>query len=480
MDHLSQTKIPVLIVDDEWQTLQSCRIVLRTSGISPVLLCQDSREVLKLLSEKEVGLLLLDLSMPHLSGQELMPRIREEYPEIPVIIITGADEVETAVECMKQGAFDYMVKPVEKSRLVSGVKKALNLIELERENRLLRKRILSQEIECPDAFSEIITNNESMRSIFQYVEAIATTNRSVLITGETGVGKELMARAIHKLSGVEGGFVAVNVSGLDDNLFADTLFGHAKGAFTGAGNARAGLVEKAAGGVLFLDEIGELISASQVKLLRLIQEREYMPLGSDTLKSSKARILVATNQELMELMKGKRFRKDLYYRLRTHHIHLPPLRERIDDVPLLVDHFLTEAADALGKRKPTPPAELYTLLSTYHFPGNIRELQSMVFDAVSKHKARKLSLESFKSHIFRDGRPMEGRRETSFPKGKSPVSFSERLPTIKEATRQLVLEAMKRAKGNQSIASRLLGISQQALSSRLKRMEEEQIPQDFL
>jgi len=468
MSELTPTSLPVLVVDDEIQTLQSCTIVLRASGIPSVLCCQDSRQVMDLLSRQEIGVLLLDLSMPHITGDELLPLIREEYPEIPVIIITGANDVETAVECMKKGSFDYMVKPMEKSRLISGVKRALELRALEMENRLLRQRILSDRIERPEVFVEIVTNHETMKAIFQYVEAISVTSQPVLITGETGVGKELMAIAIHRLSCLKGSFVAVNVSGLDDNLFADTLFGHKKGAFTGADGARGGLVEHASGGTLFLDEIGDLSISSQIKLLRLIQEGEYLPLGCDAVKKTDVRIVVATNQDLHELMRQGRFRKDLYYRLQTHHVHIPPLRERLSDLPLLVDLFLDRASTSLGKKKPTPPPELFTLLSAYDFPGNIRELDSMIFDAVSKHKSRKLSLDLFKNRIFKESPPEIEEESKEYKKEHPALLFAGILPSIKEATQALIAEAMKRANGNQSIAARFLGISQQALSRRLK------------
>jgi DNA-binding NtrC family response regulator len=242
--------------------------------------------------------MLLDLSMPHISGGELLSLVNKDFPEVPIIIITGSNDVETAVACMKSGAFDYMVKPVEKSRLISGVKRAIEIRELQRENRLLRARVLLGEMEHPEAFSEIITDSEAMRSIFQYIEAISNTSQPVLITGETGVGKELVARAIHRLSNRKGDFVPVNVAGLDDNIFADTLFGHKKGAFTGADQPRSGMIEQASGGTLFLDEIGDLSPASQVKLLRLLQDGEFFPLGSDIVKHSDARVVVATNQNL--------------------------------------------------------------------------------------------------------------------------------------------------------------------------------------
>ena len=336
------------------------------------------------------------------------------------------------------------------------------------------KVTMSDTLKESEAFAEIITVNPEMLAIFRYIESIAEACQPVLVTGETGVGKELIAKYIHEISKVKGNMVIVNVAGLDDNVFSDTLFGHVRGAFTGAEQDRRGLVEQAAGGTLFLDEIGDLSPASQVKLLRLLQNGEYLPLGQDEPRYTDAFILTATNEDLWDLQRAGKFRKDLNFRLRTHHIHIPPLCERMDDIPLLVEHFLEEAASVLKKKKPTPPKELFTLLKTYSFPGNIRELRAMVFDAVSRHKSKILSQDVFKAHIARE---QESRSKPTEPEidELSPFKFLKELPTIKRATRMLVNEAMKRANGNQSIASRMLGISQPALSKRLKiqRMERE-------
>jgi len=462
----------VLMVDDEVQTLNSFEMVLRSANVNNLIRCQDSREVMPLLSRQEIEVMLLDLSMPHMTGQELLSIVANDFPEIPVIIITGSNDVDTAVRCMKSGAFDYMVKPVEKSRLISGVKRAIEIRELQRENKWLRAQVLSDKLEHPEVFSEIITNSPAMKSIFQYVEAISLSPQPALITGETGVGKELVARAIHRLSRRAGAFVPVNIAGLDDNVFADTLFGHRKGAFTGADQTRSGLVEQASGGTLFLDEIGDLSPASQVKLLRLSQDGEFFPLGSDVARRSDARVLVATNQDLEALQSSGKFRKDLYYRLCAHHVHLPPLRERREDLPLLIDYFLETASQTLGKKKPTPPRELFALLSTYHFPGNLRELQSMILDAVSSHKSGKLSMEVFKSYI-RQKHPTFDIDSKQLPSGQaSLISFSEQLPTFKQAEQFLLSEAMKRAKGNQAIAAQMLGITRQALNKRLKGISQ--------
>jgi DNA-binding NtrC family response regulator len=460
---------PVMLVDDEVQTLDSFEIALRSASMNNFIRCGDSREVMPLLSSGEIEVMLLDLRMPYVSGEELIPMLRSGYPEVPVIVITGANDVETAVKCMKHGAFDYMVKPVEKSRLVGGVKRAVELRELQRENRLLKARVLSDRLEHPGVFSEIVTNSARMHSIFHYVEAISASPRPVLITGETGTGKELVAEAVHALSNRTGDFVPVNVAGLDDTVFADTLFGHHKGAFTGAEQARKGLIERASAGTLFLDEIGDLSTASQVKLLRLLQDGDYFPLGSDVAKRSDARIVFATNQDLDALQVTGKFRKDLYYRLGDHHIHIPALRDRMEDLPLLLAHFLEKAAEILVKKKPTPPNELLTLLSTYHYPGNIRELESMVFDAVSSHKSGKLSMEVFKSHIHKKDPAFETQPGRLRQNDRVLISFSAQLPTLKQTEKLLIAEAMKRSNGNQSIAAQGLGITRQALNRRLKK-----------
>ena len=461
---------PVLLVDDEENFLFSASFILNADGITNTMQCQDSRKVMPLLAKKEFSAVLLDIMMPHKSGKELLLEINRDYPGLPVIMSTAINEVETAVECMKCGAFDYMVKPIDDARLISSMRRAIELGDLRSENIMLKRYLLSDEIEHPEAFNEIITQNSSMRSIFQYAEAIAGTTMPVLITGETGVGKELVANSIHKLSERRGEFVPVNVAGVDDQLFSDTLFGHKRGAFTGANQDRKGLIEKAVGGTLFLDEIGDLSIESQVKLLRLLQEGKYLPLGADIQKHTDSRMIVATNQNLDELQQTGKFRKDLYYRLQTHHIHIPPLARRPDDIKILVDHFLKKAAKALKKKAPSPPRELYILLENYSYPGNVRELESMIFDAVSRHKSGILSMDSFKGKISIKAEtqvPSEGKEAKSNERRR--IFFNDTLPTLKEAEQLIIDEALKRANGNQTIAARLLGLTRRALNNRLNR-----------
>ena len=464
---MTESAVPqfaILLVDDEPAWLRSVSLTLARAGINNILTCSDSRQVPDILAAGEVRLVLLDLTMPHLTGEALLMLIAERHPELLTIVVSGMNQLETAVRCMKLGAFDYFVKTIEEDRLVTGVLRAIRVLELEGENRAISDRILSSELRHPEAFVDIVTADRTMLGIFSYIEAVATSRQPLLITGESGVGKELVARAVHSLSGNSGPLVAVNVAGLDDPVFADTLFGHVRGAYTGAEQARHGMIEEAADGTLFLDEIGDLSIPSQVKLLRLLQEGEYFPLGSDRPKRLKARIIVATHQDLRAKEEAGEFRRDLYYRLRTHQILLPPLRERTADIPLLLDFFLGEAAASLDKRKPTPPKELAQLLATYSFPGNLRELRAMVYDAVSVHRDRILSLDTFKKAIG----PFGGRAPVSAAPDRNIFAGVERLPTFAEAAELLVTEAMARSGGNQTIAARLLCISQPALSKRLK------------
>ena len=463
---------PVLLVDDEPQVLLSFSAQLKLEGINNLLTCQDSRQVGSLVEAQPVETVVLDLSMPYISGQELLSTLAADHPEVPVIVVTGLDDVSTAVQCIKAGAYDYLVKPLEEGRLVTTVRRALAYREMRQEIDQLKDRMLSGRLKNPAAFAHIVTGNQAMLAACQYVESVAETAQPVMITGETGTGKQLFAEAVHRASGRPGELVRVNVAGLDDNMFSDTLFGHVKGAFTGADRPRPGLVEKAKGGTLFLDEIGDLAPASQVKLLDLLQNRQFLPLGQDETRRTDARIVVATNRELDDMRRSDTFRRDLYYRLRAHHLNLPPLRRRLDDLPLLVEHFLAEAAEAMGKAKPTPPSELYDLLATYHFPGNVRELQAMVMEAVSKHAGRMLSLDSFKEHVDRERGPSSADEQAALKSDSVLFSDLEMLPTLKQAGELLVREALERANGNLSAAARVLGISRQALSKRLKRYED--------
>lgn len=463
----------VLLVDDEPSFLRSLSILLeRTGPISNIQCCQDSRRVMGILDQGQTGLVLLDLTMPHISGETLLKKITQEHPHIGVIIISGMNQLETAVRCMQLGAYDYFVKTTEEDRLISGVRRAIQLIELQLENRAMRTRLLSDTLEHPEAFADIVTCDKNLRAVFQYLESVAQSTQPILVTGESGVGKELIVQSAHRLSGAEGPLVALNVAGLDDNIFADTLFGHCQGAYTNAIHARGGMIAEATHGTLFLDEIGDLSIASQVKLLRLLQNGEYYPLGTDKPKHMSARVIVSTAQDLEEKRHSGQFRKDLYYRLRTHHVNIPPLRKRRADIVLLLDYFLNEAANEMGKTTPAIPKELPVLLASYHFPGNVRELKAMVYDAVSTHRFGVLSMGTFKRAM----QPLSASFDKVAPFQAShdrPFEMVEQLPKLGEVETLLIKEAVRRCGGNQSIASHLLGISQPALSKRLKKISSD-------
>lgn len=479
MDNGNLNTLPILIVDDEELWLHGISLTLeRFGGFNNIIQCQRSLEVMDILSNNEVGLILLDLVMPELSGEQLLATIGESYPEIPVIVITGMNQAEIGLKCMKLGAFDFFVKTVGKDELIACINRALRLLEMRNLTENLTKHFFSENLAHPEAFSQIITQDPRMKSIFRYIEAVNQSHRPLLINGESGTGKEMIARAAHQVSRPEDPFVSINVAGLDDNVFSDTLFGHVKGAFTGAENDRIGLIKKAGKGVLFLDEIGDLSISSQTKLLRILQEREYMPLGSDDSIKTDARFFFSTNKDLEQEMKNGKFRKDLYYRIKTHHIYLPPLRERLCDLPLLLNFFVDKASSTVGVEVPRWRPKVVDFLQQYRFPGNVRELGSIIFDAVCQSKGGFISIESVlksiepglkRDHIGNGGSEIEHANLIGFP---------VKLPTIRQMNKILIEEAMQRSNGNQTSAAGLLGISQPSLSRRLKMIKEETTTKD--
>ncbi|RMD73268.1 MAG: sigma-54-dependent Fis family transcriptional regulator [Lentisphaerae bacterium] len=491
----------ILAVDDDPVCRSMLERILKKIGV--ICFCFDNGvQAIDFLANEQphLDMIFLDVVMPELDGFQLFEKLRQfpKYNSTPVIFITALTDQEAIQKCFLIGGNDYIAKPIRDTELLARFKLHHDLLkhreevgELERENQDLRKRLLTGQLEKPEKFRRILTRSTQMQAIFQYVESISKTSRPVFITGETGTGKELIAQVIHELSERKGKFVPLNVAGLDDNLFSDTLFGHVKGAFTGAVSDRSGLIEEAANGTLFLDEIGDLDMLSQVKLLRLLQEGEYYPLGSDSRKYSNARIVVATHQNIPKLVEKGKFRKDLYYRLRTHHVHIPPLRQRKCDLEILVRHFVTQAAQTLNRKPPKIPDGLIELLEKYSFPGNIRELEGIVFDAVSCARKDILDIEMFRYALAKHAEDErffhtveDDRSVTSHPSEPggypSPHSRSlldqfvnDRFPTLKEITEQIVQEALQRTNGNQAEAAKLLGITRQALNKRLKKYREQ-------
>jgi DNA-binding NtrC family response regulator len=462
---------PIMLVDDEPQVLSLLNSFLLNEGFSNVSTFDDSQRALEQFKIEEFALAVIDLNMPGLEGRELLKRFSEIKPNVPVIVVTADSQIETAIDCMKTGAADYLTKPVSVARLLVSVRRVLELRRVSEDLTLLDQGPEGGSSARMPHIPALITQNREMVTLLRYVEVVAKSRQPVLISGETGVGKELVAQAVHALSGFKGGFVSINIAGLDDQMFSDTLFGHRRGAFTGALNDRDGLIMKAANGTIFLDEIGEMNELSQIKLLRLLQENEYYQIGSDFPLRCSARLVVATNRNLWQRMNAGQFRKDLYYRLCTHQVEIPPLRKRSGDIPLLLDHYIELAAKELGKDKPSYRKELVDFLVTYRFPGNIRELQSLVHDLVNRTTTPWLSTTLLKE-IIAHGRgpemiePDPGQAATS--PGSDSISFSS-FPTLKCAESFLIDRALELAGNNQGSAARMLGITRQALNNRLNR-----------
>lgn len=460
---------PILIVDDQRVSMAVISAAMDQGGYGNHICCLDERGVMDILDHLEVEIILLDMLMPHISGENLLSQILANFPDIPVIMTTGLSDTPTVVRCMQKGAYDYITKPFDMDQLIAAVKRAIEFRELTRQDVRLSQNLPSDTPITSEYFKGIITNDSKMKSLFRYCEATAPGKQPVLISGETGTGKELMARAFHSASNRKGEFVAVNAAGIDNHAFSDTLFGHDKGAFTGADKPRPGFINKAAGGTLFLDEIGELCNQSQIKLLRVIQEKEFIPLGSDRPIPTDARIIIATHKNLDELQNQGKFRQDLYFRLRTHHMEIPPLRERKEDISLLIEYFIQRASHEFNKKKPAYPPELVQLLKVHAFPGNIRELRAMVYDAVARHTSKTLSTEAFKKYIF----PRSQSPQELIPtQSENIFTGCETLPTLKIAAEALVDKAMQKSGNNQKIAAAMLGISPPALNKRLKQRAE--------
>ena len=446
----------VLVVDDDPSVLDSVRWTLTSADLGPVETCSDPREVLDHVTET-TRVVLLDLVMPHKSGEEVLAEVREAHPEVQVVVVTSDARVETVVRCVQAGAADFLAKPVHGELLVSRVRRALEQCALRTEASELRERWQDPTPRNPAAFADILTHDPAMRRIFAYLEVVAPSSEPVLITGETGTGKELAARALHTCSRRRGPFVAVSVAGLDETLFSDTLFGHVRGAYTGSEGARRGAMERAAGGTIFLDEIGDLSEPSQLKLLRVLQEREFHPLGSDQPVPLRARVVAATHRPKATL------RPDLYYRLRGYQVRMPPLRERPADLAPLLEHFVAQAATDLRRAPPKVGAGLVRGLRSYPFPGNVRELRALAFHGVAM-AGRSLELRDV-THLMEGGHTPGD----DLPELGRVLSDDE----MTELRRRNILRALEQTRWRVSGpggAAELLGVAPTTLASRIKRL----------
>ena len=450
---------PILLVDDEPSWLHSLSFTLEYSGnYNNLLICNNSRELIGMLRCQEVGLVLLDLVMPHIGGEDLLVQVVQEFPDVPVIVLSGLNQLETAVRCMKLGAFDYYVKTTEPDRLIGGIEKALGMRALRRENRELSSRLLRRELQHPELFAAFATRSQKLEAVFHYLEAIAGSTEPLLISGEPGTGKDLAARALHALVSPAGPMVAVAGADLNEREFILRLCGTEQ---------QPGLLDQSRGGVLHIDGIDNLPIPSQVKLVQLLQQGEYLPAGVTVPRRLEVRLVCSTSSDLAEAVGECRFRKDLYYRLSMHQVRMPPLRERLEDLPLLLEQFVAESCAALKRRKPALPRNLPALLASYPFPENIKELRELVASAVAQSPLGRLSLEPFRHYFNRpEATPVDAAQT-----GTPLLLVPGRLPTLAEARDLVIQEALRRANGNQSIAARLLGISQPALSIHLKKAQ---------
>lgn len=453
----------IVIVDDEQEITRSYEIFLRKFGHSNYKLFNLPEDCLKSLDDEEPAVVFLDLRMPGISGEELLEEIRGRYCNTSIFIVSGTEEVETAVRCIRNGALDYLVKPIDKDRFHTAIFKGLEVYGIKSELLSIKSGLnVSEDVNL--AFQNIITRDKSMSRMFSYIEAVSEGDNPILITGETGTGKDLLAEAAHKCSGRGGEYIPVNVSALDENMFNDTLFGHKKGAFTGADKDRSGLLSKADSGTIFLDEIGDLKESSQIKLLRVIQNREYMQIGSDIPKKTNARIIAATNADLRQKVDEGSFRQDLFYRLSAHTVYIPALRERRDDIEMLFHYFYVRELNNFGLESEDVPADFLSALTSHGFPGNVRELESVITDYVILYKNSKITKSELKNFLSDHNiKPATQKQEDG-----ADFEYQGNFPTFKEMEVILLEEALKRTGGNQSRAASMLGISRQAMNKRIK------------
>ncbi|WP_025323226.1 sigma-54-dependent transcriptional regulator [Deferrisoma camini] len=445
------TKPRILVVDDDRGHRTMLRALLAGAGYE-TLEADDGDAGVDAVRTHPVDAVLLDLRMPRVGGIEALEAIKAVRPDLPVIVLTAYASVDTAVAAMKKGAFDYLTKPVDAADLSRVLDKALEFRRLEEEIRLLRER-LGERFD----FSSIIGRSRPMRELFETLALVAPSDATVLITGESGTGKELVANAIHQNSPRrDKPFVKVNCAALHENLLESELFGHERGAFTGATAQRKGRFELAHGGTLFLDEIGDMSPATQAKVLRVIQEGEFERLGGTRTLRVDVRVIAATHRDLEAMVAEGAFRQDLYYRLSVVPVHLPPLRDRPEDIPLLAEHFLRIYAEK--NRKPvagfTP--EAMDLLVRHDWPGNVRELQNAVERAVILCLGERITPQELPPAL----------QGAAAAAPQAPIPAGPR--TLKDAERELILRTLEQTGGNRTRAAQILGISRQTLINKLK------------
>lgn len=446
----------ILVVDDEKSQREILKAILEDEGYV-VQTAGSGREALRLSKSTTPDLILTDLKMPDMDGMSLLNSFMKYSHSSPVIMMTAYGTINSAVEAMKNGAFDYLTKPLEKDELLITVKRAFEKVNLENENRALR-----QELEERFRIDGIVGSHGSMQEIFKLIKKVSNSNSTVLIYGESGTGKELVAKAIHYNSPRRNRpFMAINCASIPETLLDSELFGFEAGAFTGATGRKIGLFEAADESTLFLDEIGDLSHDMQAKILRVLQEREIRRLGSRENVKVDVRIISATNKELEKEMKKGRFREDLYYRLQVIAIKIPPLRERYTDIPELVTHFIEKNNRLLSKDVKGITEEALKILMAYHWPGNVRQLESVIERAVLLTEGK---------WIFPEDLPAEVRNPL-IPSGKFEFEIPNEGISLEDLEKKLILKAMEKSGGVITKAARLLGISFRTLQYRLQKFD---------
>ena len=441
-------KFTILVIDDEKNIRTGLQTALEMDGYE-VLLAADGTEGLEIALHTDIDLVITDLRMPGVSGEEVLRRVATETPGIPVIVLTGHGTVESAVEAMRAGAYDFLTKPLNLDRLSLLVKRALQNRELSLQNRELEREIAGKK-----SFEHIIGKSQAMLKVFDVVRRVAPTRASVLITGESGVGKELIANALHNLSPrKEKPFVKVHCAALAETLLESELFGHEKGSFTGAIARKRGRFELANQGTIFLDEIGEIDQTVQIKILRVLQERKFERVGGEETLEVDVRVVTATNRDLESEIAEGRFREDLYYRLNVVRIHVPPLRERKDDLPLMIASFLGEFARENGKKVDGIDPKARSALYAYDWPGNVRQLRNCIESAVVMTSGPLISL---------DDLPPSIRSGDEKPSIRIPVGV-----TMAEAEREIIMQTLSAQNGNKSKTAETLGIGRKTLHRKL-------------
>lgn len=441
----------ILIVDDEKIALKNLEHVMKKEGYD-VIGTQSGPNALKLLEEQQFDLVLTDLRMEKVDGMQILKRCNELYPDTEVIMITGYATLESAVNAMKQGAFYYIAKPFKLDEVRRVVKEALEKVRLKTENRQLR-----EQIENYQGKVRIITQDNNMQRLLDTARQIAPTDCNILISGESGTGKELFARYIHLNSNrLDGPFFAINCGAFNEDLLSNELFGHEKGAFTGAAEMKRGLIEMASSGTLFLDEITEMPSSMQVKLLRVIQERELLRVGGTAPVKVDVRLIAATNRDINDAIKGGNFRQDLYYRLNVVSLYIPPLSERREDIPLLSYYFLKKYAVIMKKEVTELSQNVVNLLVNYDFPGNVRELENIIERGVAMTNSGSIEV----GHLPEDLREMSIR---TFRKKEGKI------PSLEDQELAYIKWVLAEVGGNKTIAAQVLGIDRVSLWRKLKK-----------